>query len=276
MKPALALLGCALALSACGSTGVGNPVEDQTLALGITVDDEHATPAPDAALAADAAAAAEDDGGSEATDAGSGAPATDAALPRGAVLDAVLVLGELRWLPCDTTRPPTVVQGPFVLDLISRRSEPAIPAVEVPAGGYCGIDAPLAPARRQAALIGRSLFFDGVRADGAAFIVYADMHATLRVRAPQAGGWDAGANRALLWAFRPRRWLAPPEIDSAETTPWDDQRRAVVIDVDRHPALFLAIRKRLAGKSTMYADRERDGVVDAMDEVVGFGSDDAD
>jgi len=264
------LLGGLLWLLGCTSTGVGNPGFD-SISLAITVDDR--TPDSDAldVVVPDAAAPE--------ADAALANPSDEESLPKTAVRHAILVLRELRWLPCDANLPATIVRGPFVLDLVAQRSVPAIPSVQVPETGFCGIDAPLRAARAPAALAGRSLFFDGVREDGALFIVYADMKATLRLRAKRDVRWGARsdeAEMALLWAFRPRRWLRQHEVELADATPWDDQMRAVVIDVDRHPALFLAIRRRLAGESTLYADREPDGTLDPADLPIGLGSDDAD
>jgi hypothetical protein len=52
----------------------------------------------------------------------------------------------------------------------------------------------------------------------------------------------------------------------------------VVIDANRHPALFLAIRSRLAGLSTLYADADGNGVFSDSDRqaIVGEGLDNAD
>jgi hypothetical protein len=109
------------------------------------------------------------------------------------------------------------------------------------------MDAPLAPATN-AALAGRSLFFDGTRADGTFFIVYADMTGTLKLRATANQTWQGmDTPPQFFWALRPRRWLLKSELDGADTTPDATHTRAVVIDANRHPALFLAIRSRLAG-----------------------------
>jgi hypothetical protein len=166
------------------------------------------------------------------------------------------------------------VPGPFVLDLVRRETSPAVPPVVPPAGGFCGIDAPLAPATAPAALAGRSLFFDGVRADGTLFLVYADMQATLQLRAPAGVSWNSTQTPTLLWAFRPRRWLNRKEVDEADSMPWDGGARAIVIDVDRHPVLYGAIRNRLAGRSTLYGDLNSNGSIDPSDRelVLGTGS----
>jgi len=123
------------------------------------------------------------------------------------------------------------------------------------------------------------VFFDGYRADGTFFLVYANMVGTLRLRATPGTAWKGTAKPPLFfWALRPRRWLAPSELDSAEVTAYDTHQRAIVIDIEQHPALYLAIRMRLAGVSTLYADVNGNGVFDDADRraVVGLGDGNAD
>jgi len=283
----LAAYAAALALGGCTSTGVGNPsVTSLQLAI---VNDTAASPTPDAdagstdAGTADAGTAGagptNDDAGVSAAAGAAGAPDTDDPLPEGAIEDAVVVLGEVRFLPCDAAKGSEfVAPGPFVVNLIDKTTTPELPAIDGTPGGYCGIDAPLAPARAPAALAGRSVFFDGHRADGTFFLVYADMTATLRLRATPGAMWHGAEKPPLFfWALRPRRWLAASELDAADTTPDATHQRAVIIDADRHVALFLAIRMRLAGVSTLYADANGDGVFDDGDRnaIVGQGLDDA-
>jgi hypothetical protein len=123
------------------------------------------------------------------------------------------------------------------------------------------------------------VFFDGYRADGTFFIVYANVSATLRMRAKPGATWEGQDPPPLFfWALRPRRWLMPIELNMVEPMPYDDHLRAVVIDAEHHPSLFFAIRKRLAGVSTLYADANGDGVFDDPDRAaeVGEGLDNAD
>jgi hypothetical protein len=235
-----------LLLGGCTSTGVGNPAP-QSLSLEIVNDDSASDPDQD--------------------------------LPTASIQDAALVLGELRFLPCDAALAPVVVDGPFVVNLKARETLPKIPEIAAPSGGFCGLDAPLAPAKRPAALAGRSLFFDGTRADGTFFIVYANMTGTLRLRTAGGAIWEGGEPAPkFFWALRPRRWLAQSELAEADPTPDATHMRAIVIDVDRHPGLYLAIRARLAGLSTLYADIDGDGVFSETDRAgaVGDGVDDAD
>ncbi len=243
-------------LAGCNSTGVGNPAPALTLSL---IADDEPEPADDGAAGA---ANGGDDG-----------------LARGSVRHAVLVLGELLWLPCDRTLEPVRVVGPFVVDLATNRTEPAIPAVEPPESGFCGLDAPLAPALAPAALAGRSIFFDGDRADGTRFLLYANMQATLRLRRRGTATWDGSEWHAALWALRPRRWVGAVELAALDSVPWDGAR-AVVINVERHPLLYAAIRGRLAGRSTLYADLDSNGRLDPDERAesarVGDGTDQAD
>ena len=241
---------------ACGSTGVGNPgpAETGTLSLAIVSDDDDTAPEPGASgeIAADGADGA--------------APVIP--LPHGAVERAVLVIGSVRWLPCDDSEPVITQSGPFLVDLIAGTTRPALPAFRVPAGGVCGFDAPLAPARDSAEFLGRSLLFSGTRADGVRFILFANMRATLRVRAPRGEAWGGARAETLFWALRPRRWAAAQELDN-EATSDADGARTLVIDVDRHPLLFALIRARLAAQSALFFDRDRNGVLDAEDRSDG-------
>ena len=298
----LALSGVLLALGGCTSTGVGNPAPALTLSLSLVNDDSPeafdigsagaggttedvgsagaagsvagaAQDAPDAAGAAGAPLA---EAGSTSVD-----PSTTVEpLPLGWIQDAVIVVGKLHFMPCDKTQGSVfTVPGPFVVDLKHRTTTPEIPDIHGTPGGYCGIDAPLAPATAPAALAGRSVFFDGHRADGTFFIVYANMAATLRLRAKGGATWEAMAEPPrFFWALHPRRWLLTAELSAAETTAYDDHLRAVVIDQDHHAALFFALRARIAGVSKLYADANGDGVFDDPDRAaeVGEGLDNAD
>ncbi|HEU4583617.1 MAG TPA: hypothetical protein VFS67_35405 [Polyangiaceae bacterium] len=239
---------------ACGSTGVGNPgpAETGTLSLAIVSDDDDTAPEPGSS-------------GPAATDADGSAPVVP--LPRGALERAALVIGSVRWLPCDDAEPVITQSGPFLVDLVAG-TRPALPAFEVPAGGLCGFDAPLAPAREGGEFLGRSLLFSGTRADGVRFLLFANLRATLRVRAPRGEVWGGAGDQALLWAMRPRRWAAAQELDN-EATSDADGPRTLVIDADRHPLLFALIRARLAGQSALFLDRDRDGVLDAEDRSDG-------
>jgi hypothetical protein len=214
-----------LALPACSSTGVGNPAPEG-ITLALTND---AKPEP-------------------------GASDPEQQLADQVVKHAVLVFSELRWLPCSSAEEGALVPGPIMVDLITGRVEPALASVPVPEGGFCGLDAPLTPARSPAALTGRSVFFSGGREDGALFLLYANVTGTVRVRARPGVVWDTETAPALLWAFRPRRWLDRTELDAAESTPLVRDRRVVAIDVDRHPLLYEAIENHIGERSSLCSD----------------------
>ncbi len=286
-----------LLFGGCNSTGVGNPAPALSLSLAIVNDESPVLDLGAAGMAGapdvvEASAGASDLAGAAGEPSAVGAagepsvpgsgPNADATqiLPLRAVKDAVVVFGELRFLPCDVARGEVfTVSGPFVVDLKKKTNTPEIPPINDTPGGYCGIDAPLAPAMAPAALAGRSVFFDGYRADGTFFIVYANMMGTLKMRAKPGATWEGQEPPPLFfWALRPRRWLMPIELNMVEPMPYDDHLRAVVIDAEHHPALFFAIRKRLAGVSTLYADANGDGVFDDPDRAaeVGEGLENAD
>jgi len=258
--PFFAALLLPLALG-CGSTGVGNPdvPETGTLSLAIVSDDD----------LDDAAAPPETlSGGAAAEAVGPAAAAPVEPLPRAALQRAVLVLGSVRWIPCDGAAEVVTQSGPFLVDLLGGETRPALPPFQVPEGGVCGFEAPLAPARDSAEFLGRSLLFSGERADGVRFVLFANMRATLRVRAARGQAWGVAGDQALLWAMRPRRWAAAQEL--ADETPSESAgQRTLVIDVDRHPLLFALIRARLASQSGMFLDRDGNGVLDAADRSAG-------
>jgi hypothetical protein len=306
-RRSLASCGLLWLLLGCSSTGVGNPAPAAVLSLAIVNDEAadidpgdagaeagtapgEAGSAGQSSMLGEAGAAANTDSGAsaggqtdavaEAGAAGDSGSSSAQILPLRAVKDAIVVFGALHFLPCDVERgTPFAVSGPFVVDLKRKTTTPEIPAVQSTPGGYCGIDAPLAPADAPASLAGRSVFFDGYRADGTFFIVYANVTATLRMRAKPGATWQGQEPPPLFfWALRPRRWLLPIELNMVEAMPYDNHLRAVVIDANHHPSLFFAIRKRLAGVSTLYADANGDGVFDDPDRAaeVGEGLDNAD
>jgi hypothetical protein len=201
-------------------------------------------------------------------------------LPKAAVHDAILVVGEVRFLPCDPSKDErSVAVGPFMIDLLHGGTSPAIPEVLVPESGFCGLDAPLSPALAPARLAGRSVYFDGVRADGTPFRIYANVQATLRVRARAGVSWNPRPeqNGSVFWALRPKRWLEPGELNALNADTPDDGGK-LVIDIARHPGLLRLIRSRLAGSSTLYGDLDADRVFDTEDRdaVIGDGLPDAD
>ena len=229
MKRALSMLEVLAVLVCCGtagcsSTGVGNPgSENGTLELGIVAGDD----------------------GSDAE-----------ALPSAALAQASLVLARIEWQPCDASEPPIVRQGPFIVDLLTGATTPEIPSVEAPPGGLCGFDAPLGPARDSAELAGKSLSFSGERDDGVRFLLFADMHATLRVQSGDGQSWAIpDERRPLVWQMRPRRWAQRADLDAAETSTWAGDRRIIRIDVNRHPLLFALIRARLGSESLLLDER---------------------
>jgi hypothetical protein len=223
---------------ACSSTGVGNPSAEMKVTV---VNDLTAEP--------------------QATD-------PQAQLTPSALRHAVLVFGELRFIPCDISDGDVVLPGPFVVDLAASKVEPPLPAVPVPPGGFCGLDAPLTTTASQPALQGRSILFSGLRGDGTLFILYAAMQGTLHMRPLTNVTWDLATNPAVLWAFRPHRWLMPAELDAADTEALGAVLRVIVIDVDRHPLLLDAIRQRIGGRTTLHTDLNDNSQLDPDERVV--------
>lgn len=238
-------------LLGCSSTGVGNPgVATQPLTIS---NDSEVEP--------------------DATDSGE-------QLPPENLRQAVLVFGELRFLACDTYASDVVMKGPFVVNLARDRVDPELPEPVVPEGGFCGIDATLAPATQPPAMVGRSMYFSALRSDGTLFMLFADMQGTLRVRPAPGVAWPSEGGPRWFWKLRPRRWLLPSELEAEEVTDTADVNRVVAIDVNRHPTLYYMIRARLARRSTLYVDANDNGQLDPDERlgsaIIGHGLDNID
>jgi hypothetical protein len=246
MMPRPSMLLVLLALG-CTSTGVGNPgADNSTVSLALISDSNVEPDATDTEL-----------------------------LAAKSLRHAILVFGELRYLACDAQDSDVVVKGPFVADVAQNRVVPELPSVPVPEGGFCGMDAPLAPAVSPASLAGRSIWFSGLRSDGTLFMLFADMEGTLHLRTVDGEPWPV--EHGLLWTMRPRRWLSPSELDGVDADALDGTERVIVINVNQHPALYAKIRARLAGRSTLNIDLNDDGALDPderePDATVGQGLD---
>ncbi len=236
-----------LALSACSSTGVGNPGV-QTQGLALTQDSEIEPGAEDSEQ-----------------------------LEGDSLKHAALVFGEIRFIACTadgegSSAEDVVLDGPFVVDLLDNTIEPPLPEITWPESGVCGLDATLAPATGPRLLEGRSMLFSGVR-DGTLFVLVADMPGTLRMRPLPGVEWQPESH-TWLWALRPRRWLLPMELANAtpdtgsaidaiaDVVDVSSVDRVVAINVNRHPALYELIRTRLGERSTLHVDTNDNGVLD--------------
>jgi hypothetical protein len=228
----IALFSVVSALSSCTSTGVGNPFRETSFEFVASESPEPAAVDPEAGLA------------------------------EGALDHALVVIAQLALAPCDESLANVVVGGPFVVDLVSGDGAPELSPVPTPEGGFCALEAPLTPARRPAAIAGRSIFLSGQRSDGVPFLIYAAAELTLRVEARAGEAWGEADGDALLWAFRPRRWLEQSEVDSAEINAQDGGLDVVIVDSNRHPLLYSAILTRIGGRSGMYRDLNKNRRVD--------------
>lgn len=235
-----------LPLAACSSTGVGNPGQ-VTLAI-VSADEAPSTPVT--------------------TESESGV-----------LLRAVVVLAELRLVPCAADAPPLRFPGPFLADLVAGTLSPQPPPLAA-TGSYCRLEAPLAAASRPAALAGRSVLLHGRRADGVEVLLYAALSGTLRANA-RVGALEVSAEGVRwLWGLRPARWVERNELAAAPRTSLRDGRRFVVLDADRLPLLLEQVRRRLGGASTVYNDADGDGRLSpterAEENIVADGSTEVD
>jgi hypothetical protein len=206
--------------------------------------------------------------------------ATDANDPVQAELrSASLVLGEVQWIPCNSADAPVKTQGPFVVDLVSGHTTPDFGRVAIPAGGFCGFDAPLTTDASDAVMQGKSVLLAGTRADGTPFILYAAMTAKIKMRPyPSDTVWDPSNADSVIWALRPSRWVTQSEIDAESTDALGTRHRIIAIDLNRHRLLYDAIRSRLGSRSTLNTDLNGNHRLDAQDEssFIGVGLEDLD
>jgi hypothetical protein len=93
-------------------------------------------------------------------------------------------------------------------------------------------------------------------------MLYAAMPGTLHML-PSAGvtSWNEKNASSVIWALRPHRWLAPQELDAETPEPFGN-RQLILIDANRHPLLYAAIRNRIGARATLYTDVNRDGKLD--------------
>jgi hypothetical protein len=78
--------------------------------------------------------------------------------------------------------------------------------------------------------------------------------------------------------MQPRRWASLMELGAAQDFPWAGMRRIILIDINRNPLLYAAIRARIAGFSGVFIDRDGDRFLDANERTqspVGNGNTDA-
>jgi hypothetical protein len=182
----------------------------------------------------------------------------------------VVAFGKLNWKPCDPADANVIAPGPFVVDLVTNKIEPPLPPVPVPPGGFCGMDAPLTTSAPNAELQGRSILFSGLRSDGTLFILYAAMAGTLHMVPEPGVKWNTATSSSIIWALRPHRWLAPAELDAETSDPLGAVLRVIVIDVNRHPILYTAIRNRIGGRSSFYADLDGTHTITEHDRTNGL------
>ena len=243
----LLALGCLGAGAGCDSTGVGNPGQ---VDLAVSADPvEEPTPGVDGGV-------------------------VDPVKP--ALLNAVVVVDEIRLVPCPGQgATPVVFPGPLAIDLVAGTVYPARPAPRRARGAYCGLEAPLGEARRPAEIAGASVFFKARRRDGVEVLLFASVRGTLRVVGRGAAMTVPDDGARWVWGMRPAQWVMGSEVDTL-TPVLVNGRPIVVIDADRLPLLFEAIRARLGGVSALFLDEDGDGRLDVEerrpDNVIGDGS----
>jgi hypothetical protein len=164
------------------------------------------------------------------------------------------------------------MQGPFVVDLVSGKATPDFPAVAIPAGGFCGLDALLATGASDPVMQGKSVLLSGVRTDGTLFILYAAMTGSIKMRPyPSNTVWDESNAGSVIWALRPTRWLTRSEVNAEPAEPLGTRRSVIAIDVNRHPMLYEAIRSRIGSRSSLNTDLDGDHQLGPDEETAFIG-----
>jgi hypothetical protein len=230
----LGLAAVALVAAGCNSTGVGNPAPVTLSLTSADATTDPPTPPPEA----------------------------------GELLAAVVVVEQLRVLPCDPQATPSVLPGPFAIDLVAGRVSPDQPEpVLIEAGSYCGIEAPLSRRFAAAGLAERSVLLHGRRIDGTEVLLFSALEATLRLRA-RPDRMEVGERGASwLWGLRPTMWVAPSALGGAPLRTLADGRRFIVIDADRLPRVLEAIRQRISETSALFQDTNDNGLLDPDEQV---------
>jgi hypothetical protein len=114
-----------------------------------------------------------------------------------------------------------------------------------------------------------SVVVEGVRADGVAFALVADIDDPIWVNSQGASFQVRGGSQTLFVTFAVDTWLESEDIDQLAGSP------DIIIDRTTAPELVGHFEEKLAESVTLYADTDGNGLLDLDgDEVLARGSDD--
>ena len=172
----------------------------------------------------------------------------------------------------------TDVPAPLAAELVASRMLPALPELEALATSYCRVELrfhdldadglPGAPAD----LPGRSILVRGVRADGVAFEIAADVRDAFRLDAEDMPFQIATGDGGLLVAFAMDEWLDATALEAAEVGTRDGEP-FVTIDEASNGPLYAAFRDAVRESARLFRDQDSDGHLDASEKehVLGIG-----
>lgn len=233
----LSLLLATATLTGCVGTDIGNPEQDSE----VTLDYE----------------------GYESEDPGA------LVLDSGITLEAAWIVVEAVQLSevdggCTPPDNPDV-QGPLVVELLTRREHPNTPVFTRLATDYCGLElrlttatADILPADAPPELVGQSVLLSGLRADNLPFTLLADFNDSLSL-SPNGDSFSLLPERDhLILAFDLRGWIDASLLDGLLNL------LGPITDATA-PDLIAGLRASLTGSIHLYRDSNDNGILDPQE-----------
>jgi hypothetical protein len=259
------LLLCVLALSACDSTGVGNPptawlppeATRSSGSAGQSPGETSAGPSPSQVtlLTLTSDESADEDG---------------LFLPPGAVKTAVLTIGAILVLPCDLADGIQHLTGPFDVDLEDEEGF-ELPGLVNPESGVCSLLLAVVPAGSDGRYPGECVHLEASFDTYQVTLTTSDL-LVLHLRTKDDAEWGMASvdvAQSVIIALRPERWLLRSEVSLLA-----DEAGELVVD-DHMPALMSEVRQRMQATSTLHDDLDRDRLLDGaetlLEAILGTG-----
>jgi hypothetical protein len=167
------------------------------------------------------------------------------------VEEIVLSLRELEMVPCASDS-ASIADEDYVVDLTLE--PPAQSIFESTVSEYCAVGVTIAPTRSDvpADLVGVAVRVRGTRSDGVPFEVRSPVDQTVELRTSEA----VGAYLAL--GFDLATWFDGVDVDGASVTDG-----VALIDEQTNASALAAFDANTPSAVALYADADRDGVLDA-------------
>lgn len=198
--------------------------------------------------------------------------------PQGLVLDDGTRVDEA-WVVVERVRLRTVedcegapgkpdhVPGPIAVELVSGRTLPEVPVIEVDEASYCRLELDLDAlvegdvAGAPEALVGNSLLVTGARADGVAFTIAGAVDPRFELDARAAPFEVSGDAAELVVLLDFAAWVAAAKLDEAEPS-----GGAIVIDAETDHERLEDVSESIEESSELLCERE------GRHETCGHGS----